>query len=162
MLVLCGILTGCALRERQIVAHYESPPDDIVAVPPCDLSHWTAGKDACRGMGRSTTPTTITGDWEGKTEYQYGWLMVPSGVTYSAVIETFTGTVKGCGTGSMSYYLFATDAGAGSNTEVTWKVIEGAGTGELAELSGHGSQTGVFRSDYSSSGDFRGYVKCRP
>ena len=160
MLVLCGVLTACAVRERQIMAHYESPPDDVATVPPCDLSHWTPGKGACRGTGRSVMSTTITGDWEGKTEYQYGWLTVPSGVTYGAVIETFTGTVKGCGTGSISYYLFSIED-AGGNTRVTWTVIEGAGTGELARLSGHGTQTGVFRSDYSSSGDFRGSVECR-
>ena len=73
---------------------------------------------------------------------------------------TANGTVKGCGTGSMSYYLFSTEDARG-DTRVTWKVIEGAGTGELARLTGHGTQTGVFRSDYSSSGDFRGSVECR-
>ncbi len=73
--------------------------------------------------------------------------------------ETFTGTVQGCGTGSMSYSLFSTED-TGGNTRVTWQVIEGAGTGELVRLRGHGTQTGLFRSDYSSSGDFRGVVEC--
>src|SRR5436190_8053778 len=113
-----------------------------------------------RGVETRTIWTRITGDWEGTLEYQYGSLTVPSGVTYGAAVETFTGTVKGCGTGSVSLYVFLTED-EGGNTRLTWTVIEGAGTGDLAQLSGHSTETGVLQSDHSGAGDFRGSVECR-
>jgi hypothetical protein len=160
VLALSAAVTACAARERHIIAHYESPPDDLLAVPPCDLATWKAGL-TCRGTAHSTTPTVLTGDWAGRTEYQYGWLSVPSGVTYVANVETFTGTVKGCGAGSFTYFMTGPQDADGT-IHVTWSIIDGAGTGALSRLQGDGTLTGVFRDDLSSAGDFRGAVRCGP
>src|SRR5512144_2713386 len=87
VLGFCSLLAACAARGRYVTAHYESPPDELATIPPCELTRWSPGKEPCRGTGHSTTPTTITGGWEGKTEYQYGWLSHPSGVTYARAEE---------------------------------------------------------------------------
>jgi hypothetical protein len=169
---LVGVIAGCGMVQRgrqtigglvhpgrhAIVAHYESPPDWVLGVPPCDAKT-IPQRGVCRGVGHSTKPTTITGDWEGRTEYAYGWLTLPSAVNYGVNLETFAGTVKECGTGSITYRMFGSCDLHGQCT-YEWHTIDGLGTGDLASLHGRGTMTGVFRDDFSSAGDFRGWVRC--
>lgn len=161
LLTMALMLTaGCAIGTHRVHAHYESPADVLTAVPPCDLGRWKPGMNACRGTAYSGAPTTITGDWTGRTEYAYGWLMLPSGATYAANLETFTGTVDGCGTGSFTYYMTGVQRPDGT-VDTRWTVIDGLGTGDFVRLRGEGTLVGVFRDDYTSAGDFRGWVRCR-
>ena len=114
LLTACGIMhkSGAAIATRwhrivhrdrhEIVAHYESPADWAVAVPPCGLKT-IPRSGMCRGVGHSSTPTTVTGDWAGQIEYAYGWTAFASGAITSSGVATFTGTVGGCGTGTFTY-----------------------------------------------------------
>jgi hypothetical protein len=155
------IALGCGTRAQRVVAHYESPADHLEWMPPCTPEHPLPQTDLCRGTGHSTTPTRVTGDWQGNTEYVYGWLALPSGVTFTDNLETFTGTVAGCGSGRMTYWMHAREDEHG-NLSAQWSIVDGFGTGELTDVRGHGTLTGVFReNDLTSSGEFRGWIRCR-
>jgi|SRR5271166_1595890 len=86
-----------------IKAHYESPPDHVEMVPPC--ASWTSvpTQGICRASGQSTRPTTFTGDWRGRLEYAFGFLILPSGLSYNSEVNHFTGTIRGCGKDTMVY-----------------------------------------------------------
>src|SRR6185295_15355017 len=114
----------------------------------------------CRGVGRSSTPTTFTGDWSGRSDYSYGWLMLPSGTSETLKLETFSGTVKDCGTGTMTYRMLGSCDPRG-RCKLDWHTIDGLGTGDLANLKGRGTVTGILRDDFSGVGDFHGWVRCR-
>ena len=152
---------GCSMRPHPIVAHYDSPADHVDWMPPCTPERPLPQTGFCRGTGHSTTPTTLTGDWQGVSEYAYGWLALPSGVTFTDNLETFTGTVAGCGSGSMTYWMHAREDEHG-NISAEWSIVDGFGGGDLTRARGHGTLTGVFREhDLTSSGEFRGWIHCR-
>jgi hypothetical protein len=158
--LLATTAIGCGIRPHHVVAHYESPADHLEWVPPCTPERPVPESGVCRGTGHSTTPTTLTGDWQGQTEYAYGWLTLPSGVTLTENLETFTGTVTGCGTGSMTYWMHAREDEHG-NLAAEWSIVDGFGSGDLAHARGDGTLTGVFReNDLTSSGEFRGSIGC--
>ena len=156
-LVVSVMVGGCSAGQRQMVAHYESPADTISTFPPCDPKTFRPGME-CRGTAASGGPTILTGDWDGTIEYQYGWVAAPSGDQFAAIVETFRGTVRGCGRGSFMNFLFMTESNG--TIRATWNTIYGSGTGDLVNLRSHGEITGVFREDYTSAGDFRGVIEC--
>jgi len=155
-----AILTfdACSAKQMQIAAHYESPADAIITLPPCDEKTFQPGM-VCRGTAVSGGPTILTGDWQGATEYQYAWNTAESGDQYAAIVETFRGTVRGCGRGSFMNFLQMTLAPDGK-LRATWSTIDGSGTGDLVHVRGSGEVSGVFRDDLTSSGDFRGTMTC--
>jgi hypothetical protein len=156
-------LVGCAAvsprTEHEIVAHYESPPDQFNAIAPCDDQHVVPKTGICRGTQWGMPTTILSGDWVGHTEYEMGWLTLPSGVTWASVLETFTGTVKPCGTGTMMYRQIGS-ADAKGNLAFEWEIIPELGTGELTGVTGRGTLRGVSRDDMSSAGEFRGRLRC--
>lgn len=159
LIALAG-LTACGVpKGRHITARYESPPDQFNVLPPCDTEHFIPASGLCRGTQWSSPTTVVSGDWVGHTEYTIGWVTVPSGDTYATSLETFTGTVKGCGTGTMTYRQFGTADRKGT-MRFEWQVVESLGTGELAGLQGHGTLTGASRPDQSSEGEFSGEIDC--
>jgi hypothetical protein len=156
--VLPTLLVSACTMQHQISARYESPADNVTAVAPCDLRTFKPGT-ICRGTGSSGSATILRGDWQGTTEYQYGWKAVSSGMEYVANVETFQGTVSRCGNGSFMYYMFVAEDPDGK-IHAKWSVIDGTGTGDLRHLRGSGELTGVFRDDDTSSGEFRGKITC--
>jgi hypothetical protein len=154
VLLACGVPHG-----RHVLARVESPPDQFNVLPPCDTEHPIPAEGLCRGTQWSSPTTTVSGDWVGHSEYTIGWITVPSGDTFAASLETFTGTVKGCGTGTMTYRQYGT-ADKKGNMRFEWQVIDGLGTGELRGLRGRGTFTGASRPDQTSIGQFEGNVEC--
>lgn len=81
-------------------------------------------------------------------------------------IILFTGTVKGCGTGTVKYEVrgFVTPSpgpGRLATADEFWKIIPGSGTGGLRSLtSGGGRNAGQMNSDTSLATDFKGSVSC--
>lgn len=157
-LILGVTLSACSTDQRHIVVHYESPADVISTLPPCDPKTFQPGME-CRGTAVSGGPTIFTGDWDGTTEYQYGWSAAETGDQHAAIVETFRGTVQGCGRGSFMNFILMTQVPDGT-LRATWSTIDGSGTGDLAHVHGSGEITGVFRNDFTSSGDFRGAMTC--
>jgi Protein of unknown function (DUF3224) len=163
--VLRGIANADAADKKAgpqvaIKAHYEAPPDHYDMAPPC--SAWTSApsKGTCRGLGRNTEPERITGDWQGQSEYTYGFFVLPSGHSYGSGVDHFTGTISGCGTGSVVYQALFSYEGKGNNFQGQWQMIEGSGTGELAGLRGTGNFSQIVKPDGSTVGDYSGTVYC--
>jgi hypothetical protein len=160
LLLAATMADGCGVVPHRLTAHYESPADHLEFQPPCAPEHPVPETGVCRGTGHSTTPTTFTGDWTGRSEYAYAWLALPNGSTLIENLETFTGSIVGCGTGSMTYGMRSVEDQHG-NIRAEWEILDGYGTGELERVRGHGTLTGVFReSDLTSSGEFRGSLRC--
>jgi hypothetical protein len=164
LLVLHGIANAEGAEQKAglpvaIRAHYEAPPDHYDMAPPC--SAWTSvpSRGTCRGLGRNTGPERITGDWQGQSEYAYGFFILPSGHSYGSGVDHFTGTISGCGTGSVVYQaLFSYDGK--SNFQGHWQMIEGSGTGGLASLRGTGTFSQTTKPDGATIGDYNGTVYC--
>ena len=55
--------------------------------------------------------------------------------TYFTAIETFTGTVEHCGTGTMTYRIAGTVDATGKIAD-EWRVVPSFGTGALADVTG--------------------------
>jgi hypothetical protein len=162
-LVLHGIAKADAADKKagpiQIKANFETTPDHYDIMRPC--SAWTSvpSKGTCRGLGRNTGPERITGDWKGESEYAYGFFILPSGHSYGSGVDHFTGTISGCGTGSVVYQAaFSSDSKG--NIQGQWQMIEGSGTGDLAGLRGSGTFSQITKPDGSTVGDYSGTVYC--
>jgi hypothetical protein len=138
-------------------AHWENPPDKFTMTPPCSATAYVPKTGLCRGTGSGRA--TISGSWHGFTAYEYGFATTPANLTYVTVIETFTGTIPNCGTGSMTYRLAGTVDAAGK-IEDEWTIVPGFGSGGLANVTGHGTQLGRYKADFTQSGDFSGHLAC--
>jgi hypothetical protein len=142
-----------------IKTHFEGPPDHFELMPPCVAWNSVPKEGTCRGTGRNSKPTAFTGDWQGHSEFAYGFLILPSGLAYNGGVDHFTGIVAGCGTGSM-YFQQQEISDSKGNFQGQWQIIEGIGTNELAGVRGSGKYSGVTRTDGSSTGDFSGTMYC--
>ncbi len=115
----------------------------------------------------------FTGDLEGSTHYHAVGTLNPAdhGMDYE-LYETFTGSVVGCGTGSVSWIVrgalndesFQTfDPADGTVTmHNTVTIVAGSGTGALAGMTGSFHSEGRLNpATFENHGDFDGSVTCR-
>jgi hypothetical protein len=123
----------------------------------------TFGEKTCAEAGEPCImPTTGSQSWSGDLEGSVisatGGFADASGVRFVAArIDVFTGTVKGCGTGSfvvVSQEIVDATEGSGDG-----EVVAGFGTGDLAKLSG------TFEGEGGVAGEgievtWRGTLKC--
>ena len=124
----------------------EAPPI-VIGVPQCDATP------------RCLYPWTETGVSHGDLEGTY----IASGVaTVSAtgaltVVRTdiFTGTVAGCGTGTVVSH--GTED-IGPSSSATWSIVAGFGTGDLVDVTGHGTAVGAAGATVTSTVD--GVIDC--
>lgn len=92
----------------------------------------------------------------------------PDGSVSFNETNTFTGTVGGCGAGSITYsvegVVYPLDPMSQTlPAEEDWQIIEGSGAGGLRHLrSGGGHNNGVIKSDGSIDAEFNGIVRCIP
>ena len=138
-------------------AHWENPPDGFALTLPCTDTSYIPTTGLCHGTGSGAA--TLTGTWQGTAVYTYGFATTPENLTYFTAMETFTGTVTGCGTGAMSYRLAGTVDPSGVIAD-EWEIVDGFGEGDLAGVTGHGQQLGTYNDDFSQSGDFSGELTC--
>ena len=141
-------------------AHFETSPDRVDMMSPCSPSMPVPKQQSCRGTASSTKPEVITGSWQGQSEYAYGFSVFPSGVSYGAGVDHFSGTIAGCGTGSISYRQHYNSDDKG-DFHGQWQMFGSSGTGDLAGLRGAGTYMGISRADGSTSGDYNGTVFCK-
>ena len=107
--------------------------------------------------------------WQGTSEYDICLKPGPTPdiLTFHGV-ETFTGTVTGCGTGTMTYTLthgfvrLEANPTTPNGTQV-WQIVPGTGTGELAGVTG-GLGVSVFTilPTLANDGFFTGTLTCQP
>jgi hypothetical protein len=145
-------------KHIAFTAHWSSPRDTFMTLPPCDPVTYKSPEGICRGTASGAA--TNTGGWNGTTKFVYGWVYSPNGVTYVQSIETFTGTVRGCGAGTFTYRLSASIAASGAMTgNIT--LVPALGTGALKGAHGGATLIGNARPDFSNEGDFRGHLTCQ-
>jgi hypothetical protein len=113
--------------------------------------------------------SVLTGTFEGTGRFcghTTGWVG-PDGRVPFIETDTFTGTVHGCGRGTVRYrvegYLSVLpDASRGGlPSEEEWRIVPGSGTGGLRGLTlGGGHDSGQINPDSSIDTDFAGKVTC--
>lgn len=105
--------------------------------------------------------------WQGTSEYD---ICLKPGPTPDILtlhgVETFTGSVTGCGTGTMTYTLthgfvkLEANPTTPNGTQV-WKIVAGAGTGELAGVTGGlGVSAFTILPTLANDGFFTGTLTC--
>jgi hypothetical protein len=95
----------------------------------------TAGN--CINVNGATDPGTLGGDLNG-TEIGYSIVTVaPNGAIVIQQSAVFTGTIRGCGTGTLAYTNHGTLQPG--DTTFTWVLTleSDTGTGDLTDMSGH-------------------------
>jgi len=98
------------------------------------------------------------------------WVPADGSPTYSDEKLTFTGTVRGCGTGSITYHAHPVDTGpvdpaaGGYRGEETWEMPAGSGSGGLKTIRGSGTSPWILRPDatYGATvtAEYAGTVTC--
>jgi Protein of unknown function (DUF3224) len=146
-------------RTVAVLAHFQ---DDGSATPssiPCPGGQAIRG-DATFGVQPGDT-------WHGTSVYDVCLVptSTPGAFTFSGV-ETFTGTVDGCGAGAITYTLANGFAHLMPNPTTpngfqTWTIVPGAGTGALAGVTG-GQGVGIFtiQQNLANEGFFAGFLTC--
>jgi hypothetical protein len=147
---------------RRLVPVFTHFTDDGSATPsslPCPGGQAIRG-DATFGVQPGDT-------WHGTSVYDFCLVpaSTPGSFTFSG-IETFTGTVDGCGTGSITYTVadgFAQlePTPTAPNGRQRWTIVPGAGTGGLTGVTG-GQGVGIFtiQLTLANEGFFAGFLTC--
>lgn len=118
--------------------------------------------------------STFTGVFTGTGKF-CGWTSpLPGVVTTDGrvpfhEVNVFTGTVKGCGTGAVTYKVSGTVGGTpsasppGIPAREDWRIVARSGRAGLVGLSsGSGHDEGFINADGSIDVDFTGSVTCKP
>jgi len=106
----------------------------------------------CAGTFRSVR--TYTGDIEGTAYVVGSAALLPDGTYQGQDIAQFTGTIAGCGTGTLVIIETGILDPATGSEHGTWTITAGQGTGDLAQVSGSGSAD-------SQAGGAVGQLRCR-
>ena len=110
--------------------------------------------DSTRCAGTFRNVRTITGDFAGTT-YQVGAAaLLPDGTYLGQAVVQFTGTVEGCGSGTLMIQESGILDPVTGGARGTWVIMSGSGTGDLAQLSG---STTV---DSRTSDTWTGTIRC--
>ncbi len=105
-----------------------------------------------------TITATLSGDLTGTTiAHSAGALVGTDFVASDTLI--FTGTVAGCGTGTLVFLSTGRGSTTGTTTS-TWTIAEGFGTGDLAHATGSGTTTVPPASEGSLSSTLTGRITC--
>jgi hypothetical protein len=123
---------GGANHTTWKTVHVRALPTGIVDN---DLGHVCDSGGQCV-YSQTETNVTQTGDLQGSTVQAdvTGAGADPLLTTLSS--GTFTGSVKGCGTGAFLYTGQGTFDSASGNFDETFVIVDGSGTGDLAGISG--------------------------
>jgi hypothetical protein len=138
----------------------EPPGREVIATAAAGAT--TAGEPICDAEQHCIYPLTITatisGDLTGSTiAHSAGAL---AGTDFAASdTQIFTGSVAGCGTGTLVFLSLGRGSTTGPTTG-TWTIAEGFGTGDLADAVGSGTTTTGPGSDGTLSSKFSGRITC--
>jgi hypothetical protein len=144
-------------RSVAVSADFQAPPDVVTFAEPCDAAKPIPTVGVCRGT--SFGGATYTGTLQGTSQYQTAFTVPPSGVVYYVALETFSGTVAGCGTGSITVRDTGTISVTGQ-LHYKWEVVQALGTDGLTDVTGHGAVTGAYNADGSQTGHLTGRLRC--
>ncbi len=99
----------------------------------------------------------LTGAFDGTTVSGGAGTPVGSGLVGTS-IHVFTGTIEGCGEGSVVILETIASVDAVTSTG-TWQLVDGSGTGGL-DVQGDGTFTAVQRPDGSGTSNSVGRIRC--
>ena len=106
----------------------------------------------------ATGTATVEGDVQGSGVFVGGAATNGADLAVGNALATISGTVKGCGDGSVvSRYSvrYAPERSGG-----TWEIVEGLGKGALASTSGGGTFEVTVNPDMSSTSTWTGTISC--
>jgi len=172
VLALTTAVPGAAAQRVRVITvtgSLHAVPDGVPDPTLCNAAggSYVAGPTDVPESGTSVLRGTFegTGRFCGHTTGLPG----PDGSVQFVETNTFTGTVHGCGTGTVTYHVkgyvgaLPDPARGGLPTEEDWQVVAGSGTGGLSGLrSGGGHNSGQINLDGSIDTDFKGRVRCVP
>jgi hypothetical protein len=107
----------------------------------------------------SRTTTRVEGSFTGSTVSAGAGTPKKTGGYVGVAYQVFTGTVKGCGSGTL-VWTEVTSSDDGTNVSGAWTIRKGTGTAGLASASGGGRFTGKTDSDSSGTVTATGTVHC--
>ena len=111
---------------------------------PCDPTTPT------RCVGTFETVRTYTGDFRGTSYVVGSAAKLPDGTYQGQDVAQFSGTIAGCGTGTVIMLEVGVLDPATGAQRGTWTIIAGQGTGDLARVNGSGASD-----DNQASGTLR-------
>ena len=117
---------------------------------PCDPTTPT------RCAGTFETVRAYTGDFTGTSYLVGSAVKLPNGTYQGQDVAQFSGTIAGCGTGTVVMVEVGILDPATGGQRGTWTITAGQGTGDLARVSGSGTSddskaTGTLRCQTSAS-----------
>ena len=83
---------------------------------------------------------TYTGGITGTSFAVGAAALAPDGIYRATAIEQFTGTIAGCGSGTVVIQQTGTLDPATGRSEGSWAIVPGAGSGDLATATGGSSR----------------------
>ena len=120
------------------------------------------GSPVCSPATSCVVPFSLlgssTGDFEGQSAQTGGGARLPDGSLYANSTFVFTGSIRGCGAGTV--VMRSTGFNRGGETSGTIEIIEGSGTGDLEGLRGDGDVTSGEAGPDGSNGTVAMRVRC--
>jgi Protein of unknown function (DUF3224) len=103
----------------------------------------TVGSRVCSPEASCVIPFSLlgqaSGDLEGTAVQAGAAATLPDGTLYANSTLVFTGSIAGCGTGTVA--MRSTGLNEGGETSGLVEIVDGSGTGDLAAVSGRGTVT---------------------
>lgn len=164
------VATPASARPRPVSIAIESTfKDDGFVTHPDGLVCPGNDPQACELQfhGSSTT----TGNLHGSETYRLWFYQGADESPASRTYETFTGTIEGCGTGTLDFTVknvqpapHPVNAPAVVHFDGDWEIVAGSGTAGLAGVSsGAGQEHGdMVLPTTANTGQFVGTIMCRP
>ena len=115
---------------------------------PCDTTTPT------RCVGTFQNLITYTGDMSGTSYASGSAALAPDGIYRATAIEQFSGSITGCGTGTLIIEQSGTLDPVTGADDGTWRIVPGTGTGDLANASGASART-------RPGAPLRALIRCR-
>jgi hypothetical protein len=151
--LLVATSTAADAKTPKVLTHFYDPGIEVVPSPiTCD-----AGGNPIHGV--ATFGTQSGDNWVGTTSYDYCVYPQAQPAWYSfGGTETFTGTVQGCGQGSMTWTQKGTFHSGTQDGGGQWQLV--SGTGGLAGVKGGGTSTTFVSAVLENYGYFSGKFTC--
>ena len=177
LILLAAVVSGLGIqttpaaadsaRSISVTAHFTDPGVLVPTATKCDIVNGVVGVPV-RGSARFGMEPDD--NWTGGVSYNICMYVMADRSERFYGTETFTGDIRSCGVGTISYNVsdgMVNPAPLGSITQhgtETWKIIPRSGTGRLSTVSA-GSGSGVFTMSSTvvggGSGVYTGTFTCK-
>ena len=140
---------------QKVIAHFFDTGVEVPSTFPC-----VGGVPA--SSGHATFGTEAGDNWHGVSSYDICVYpsSTPGEFSYYGV-ETLSGTVDNCGTGTMTWSISGVvTVGAFGDSNV-WLLLPGPGTGDLANATGFGQSHSFLAPSFQNFGYFTGTFSCQ-